>query len=85
MLRQLAESNAVDGVPDPRRLRRAALLVGAHDRWRPSAMAPADRRELDEDIARLRELMGDEEYEARYAEGGGLQAREAVALMRDVE
>ncbi|MDX6356648.1 MAG: hypothetical protein QOF98_3551 [Streptomyces sp.] len=85
MLRQLAELNAVDGVPDPRRLRRAALLVGGHDRWRPSAMPPADQRELDKETARLRALMGDEEYEAGYAEGGALSAREAVALMRDVE
>jgi hypothetical protein len=84
LLRMLAESNAVDEVPDVRRLHRAVLLVGAHDRWRPSAMPPADRRELDEGVERLRALMGDEDYEAAYAEGGALSVGEAVALMRDV-
>ncbi|WP_405580851.1 AfsR/SARP family transcriptional regulator [Streptomyces sp. NBC_01190] len=68
-----------------RRLYRAALLIGAHDRLRPSAMPPAELRDLEHEKTLLRALLGDELYDAGYAEGGDLTVEDAAALMRDVE
>jgi predicted ATPase/DNA-binding SARP family transcriptional activator len=68
-----------------RRARRAATLVSAHDRLRPSVIPPAEGRDLERTKARLRALLGDRGYEAAYAEGDGLSVEEAVALMRDVD
>ncbi|MYS24866.1 hypothetical protein GTW78_33390 [Streptomyces sp. SID4948] len=70
---------------DRRRLHRSAVLIGAHDRHRPSAIPPAELSELAEEKALLRGLLGDEAYAAGYAEGDGLSTEEAIALMRDVE
>ncbi|MFC4035229.1 BTAD domain-containing putative transcriptional regulator [Streptomyces polygonati] len=93
-IRLLRMLGAPDGAPprqadrdgrNHRRLRRAAALVGAHDRLRPSAIPPAEQRELDEDIALLRALLGEEVFDAEYAEGEGLPFEEAFALMRDMD
>lgn len=86
LLRLVAEA---DGGPEHRlfgrRVHRSVVLLGAHQRWRPSVVPPAELRELEEEKALLRDLLGEQAYEAGYAEGDGLQAEEAVALMRDVE
>jgi predicted ATPase/DNA-binding SARP family transcriptional activator len=84
LLRMVGESEGLSGERSQRRLHRAVLLVGAHDRLRPSVIPPAERRELDDEKALLRSLLGDRAYEAGYAEGGGLAVAEAIALMRDV-
>ncbi|WP_225845200.1 BTAD domain-containing putative transcriptional regulator [Streptomyces sp. HPF1205] len=67
------------------RARRAAVLAGAHDRLRPTAAPPAETRSLHAVVTRVRALLGDEAYEAAYAEGGGLTSEEAAPLMRDVD
>ncbi|WP_307795237.1 AfsR/SARP family transcriptional regulator [Actinacidiphila acididurans] len=72
----------------PRRLaraRRAAVLIGAHDRLRPSAIPPAEALRTDAARTRLRDLLGPQEYEAAYAEGSALGPRETVDLMGDVD
>ncbi|MEC3993695.1 AAA family ATPase [Actinacidiphila sp. DG2A-62] len=68
-----------------RRARRAATLTGMHDRLRPSVVPPAEAERLEELRARLRALLGEQEYAAAYAEGDGPSVEEAVALMRDVD
>ena len=68
-----------------RRARRAVTLACAHERLRPQAVPPAEARLLAEVVGRLREQLGEREYEAAYAEGDGLSVDEAVALMRDVD
>jgi predicted ATPase/DNA-binding SARP family transcriptional activator len=83
LLALLAESGADDGLAEPR-ARRAAALMNAHDRLRPSAIPPAEARELAFSKARLLTVLGEDGYAAAYAEGGGLGMREAAALMRDV-
>jgi hypothetical protein len=67
------------------RARRAAVLAAAHERLRPSVIPPADARDNEAVKARIRALLGSEEYEAAYAEGDGLTTEEAVALMSDVD
>lgn len=80
----LAERGGPDGIGE-RRARRAATLVNAHDRLRPSAVPPAEADELARSKARLLALLGEDGYAAGYAEGDGLGVDEAVALMRDVD
>jgi hypothetical protein len=93
LLSLLAESEYEAGpagsalVPDSRagrRAARAALLVGAHDKLRPSAVPPGEVQALELTRERLRRLLGEDRYTAGYAEGGGLDMNEATALMRDV-
>ncbi|NJP44691.1 ATP-binding protein [Actinacidiphila epipremni] len=71
--------------PAARRARRAAALVNASDRLRPSAMPPAEVRSLHRTKDRLHRVLGADGYRAAYAEGDGLTLGEAVALMRDVD
>ncbi|NUS12650.1 MAG: AAA family ATPase, partial [Streptomyces sp.] len=80
-----AEARLAPGSLAERRARRAALLLGAHDRLRPSALPPGEARTLARTVARLRGLLGAEQYAAAYAEGDGLGVNEAVALMCDVD
>lgn len=61
---------------------RAATILGAHDRLRPTTPSPLERLELAEAEQNLRALMGDAAYAAAYAEGDGLSAMETIALMR---
>lgn len=61
---------------------RAATMIGAHDRLRPTAPSPLERLELAEAEQDLRALIGDAAYDAAYAEGDGLSAMETIALMR---
>ncbi|WP_277036701.1 BTAD domain-containing putative transcriptional regulator [Actinacidiphila oryziradicis] len=63
--------------------RRAALLIGAHDRLRPTAVGPLEKQSLDESAAVLRERLGPAAYNALYAEGERLGLEETVALMRE--
>ncbi|WP_333768133.1 AfsR/SARP family transcriptional regulator [Streptomyces sp. IBSBF 2435] len=84
LLALLAERGGPDGVGELR-AHRAAILVNAHDRLRPSAVPPAEADELARSKARLLALLGEDGYAAGYAEGDGLGVDEAVALMRDVD
>ncbi|WUH93840.1 winged helix-turn-helix domain-containing protein [Streptomyces sp. NBC_00433] len=68
-----------------RRARRAATVMNAHDRLRPSVIPPGEKRELDDVRARLAVLLGEDGYAAGYAEGDGLDLRETVALIRDID
>jgi hypothetical protein len=63
--------------------RRGVLLIGAHDRLRPTAIGPLERQSLDESAAVLRERLGPAAYDALYAEGEGLALEEAIALMSE--
>jgi predicted ATPase len=67
-----------------RRARRAAALVNAQDRLRPSAMPPGEVRALARTRERLVRVLGAQGYAAAYAEGDGLALDETVALMRDI-
>ncbi|WP_063835953.1 hypothetical protein [Streptomyces yeochonensis] len=67
------------------RLHRAAVLLAAHDRLRPSVVPPLEARDTARVRDRLRELLGEEEFAAAQAKGGGLSAEEAAALMCDVD
>jgi predicted ATPase/DNA-binding SARP family transcriptional activator len=61
---------------------RAARLLGAHDTMLPVAgVHHLARRALAETVAGLREDLGDEAYDAAYAEGGALGVGDAVALL----
>ncbi|WP_435132916.1 AfsR/SARP family transcriptional regulator [Actinacidiphila sp. bgisy144] len=69
----------------PARLTRAVRLLAAHDRLRPVAIPPLEKRDIERTRARLRELLGEDGYAAAYAEGDGLDVAGAVALMCDVD
>jgi hypothetical protein len=84
LLSLLAEQGGPDGIGESR-ARRAAALVNAHDRLRPSAVPPAEARELERSKERLLAVLGEQAYAAGHAEGDGLDTVEAVALMRDVD
>ncbi|CAG6395424.1 Predicted ATPase [Actinacidiphila cocklensis] len=84
LLTRLAEQGGPDGRGE-RRARRAALLINAHDRLRPSVVPPAEARDLARARERLTAVLGEEAYAAGYAEGDGLDTIEAVTLMRDVD
>ncbi|MFG1806398.1 BTAD domain-containing putative transcriptional regulator [Streptomyces sp. NPDC049040] len=83
LLGVLAEQGASSPVAEAR-ARRAAILSNAHDRLRPSVVPPSEALELARSKDRLLRVLGEEGYAAAYAEGDGLDADEAVALMRDV-
>jgi predicted ATPase/DNA-binding SARP family transcriptional activator len=83
-----ADGEAAVLAPDSRGARRAvraARLVGAHDRLRPSVMPPGEARILEATRARLRKVLGEDAYTAAHAEGGGLSVEETAALMRDAD
>ncbi|MEU3460070.1 BTAD domain-containing putative transcriptional regulator [Streptomyces sp. NPDC006733] len=61
---------------------RAAGLLGAHDRLRPTVPSPLEREELADGRRDLLELLGDTAFGRAYAAGDGLSAVETVALMR---
>ncbi|MCZ4123174.1 BTAD domain-containing putative transcriptional regulator [Streptomyces sp. H39-S7] len=61
---------------------RAATLLGAHDRLRPTVPSPLEREELADGRRDLVALLGDAAFESAYAEGDGLSAVETIALMR---
>jgi hypothetical protein len=84
LLAVLAARDA-DDERSPRRARRAATLLSAHERLRPSVMPPAERRDVENIEAQLRELLTDAGFEAAYAEGDATSVEEAVALMRDID
>jgi hypothetical protein len=66
--------------PEPALL--AARLLGAYDSLQARAHHYLERMALDENIAGLRELLGEPAYQAAYAEGTALDAARAVALLR---
>ncbi|SEF56982.1 Predicted ATPase [Actinacidiphila yanglinensis] len=84
LLVMLAEAEAEPGAK-PERLTRAAVLLSAHDRLRPLAIAPLEARDIAGVRDRLRALLGEDGYTAAYAKGDGLGVPETVALMRDVD
>jgi hypothetical protein len=84
LLAALAEQGGSDGLGE-RRARRAATLISAHDRLRPSVVPPAEAAELERAKEQLLAVLGEQEYAAGYAEGDGLDTIETVALMRDVD
>ncbi|MCQ4084698.1 winged helix-turn-helix domain-containing protein [Streptomyces sp. RB6PN25] len=65
------------------RARRGAVLLGAHHLLHPDSSSPMERQELEEAAGLLRPLLGDEAYEAAYAEGERLTAEEALAVAHD--
>ncbi|PJM97228.1 AfsR/SARP family transcriptional regulator [Streptomyces sp. CB01373] len=76
-------ARALAGVDGGRRARDAARCLGAADALLPPrhVASAMERHVRDEVVALTRELLGDEAYEAAYAEGGGLSAQEAAALI----
>ena len=73
-----------EGIPigdDPAGL--ATRLLGAYDAQQTrEAVHHLERQLLDETRAGLRELLGDEAYEAARAEGAALETDQAIALLR---
>ncbi|MFI1563239.1 AfsR/SARP family transcriptional regulator [Streptomyces sp. NPDC020490] len=65
------------------RARDAARCIGAADALLPSAHVPSfmEREARALAVARTRDALGEEAYDAAYAEGGGLSAQEAAALV----
>ncbi|MFE9307075.1 BTAD domain-containing putative transcriptional regulator [Streptomyces sp. NPDC006706] len=76
-------ATAVAGVDGGRRARDAARCIGAADALLPPRHVPSslERYARDEVVARTRALLGEEAYQAAYAEGGGLSPQEAAALI----
>jgi predicted ATPase/tetratricopeptide (TPR) repeat protein len=74
---------ALAGCDGGSRARDAARCIGAGDAaLPPSYIASALERETHaRAVAAARAVLGDEEYEAAYAEGGGLSPEEAAALV----
>ncbi|MDI3387269.1 BTAD domain-containing putative transcriptional regulator [Streptomyces sp. B-S-A8] len=62
---------------------RGARLLGAADAKQPPGHRPARQERLQREAAEqaVREILGDEAYERGHAEGGGLSAEEAAALL----
>ncbi len=78
----LADAAPAEAAAVLSRARAGATLMGASHTLRPIAMAPLAKAEMADAGPRLRSVLGDGEYEAAYAEGGGLSPEEAVALAR---
>ncbi|WP_112467300.1 AfsR/SARP family transcriptional regulator [Streptomyces triticisoli] len=74
---------ALAGVDGGRRTRDAARCLGAADALLPPRHVPSclERHVRDQALARTRSVLGEEAYEAAYAEGGGLTPQEAAALL----
>ncbi|MGI5374931.1 AfsR/SARP family transcriptional regulator [Streptomyces sp. CA-251387] len=74
---------ALARVDGGRRARDAARCLGAADALLPPRHVPSsqEREVYDRAVARTRAVLGDAAYEAAYAEGGGLSAEEAAALV----
>ncbi|MFJ4548074.1 AfsR/SARP family transcriptional regulator [Streptomyces sp. NPDC088817] len=74
---------ALAGVDGGRRARDAVRCLGAADALLPPrhVASTMERHVHDGVVARTRELLGDEVYEAAYAEGGGLSWDETAALV----
>ncbi|MFE7271701.1 BTAD domain-containing putative transcriptional regulator [Streptomyces sp. NPDC057623] len=74
---------ALAAVDDGGRARDGALCMGAGDALLPSGHAPTalERGTRERATRGLRAMLGDEAYEAAYAEGGGLSPEEAAALV----
>ncbi|MEU7115587.1 BTAD domain-containing putative transcriptional regulator [Streptomyces sp. NPDC046182] len=60
-----------------------ARLLGAHRGLLPEGhlLSPPERENLEQATALARSVLGDEAFEAAYAEGGGLSLEEATALL----
>ncbi|MGW3511345.1 AfsR/SARP family transcriptional regulator [Streptomyces sp. NPDC000994] len=76
-------ATALAGVDGGGRARDAARCVGAADALLPPrhVFSSLERHVRDEVVARTRALLGEEAYQAAYAEGGGLSPQEAAALI----
>ncbi|MHA6759497.1 BTAD domain-containing putative transcriptional regulator [Streptacidiphilus sp. PAMC 29251] len=62
----------------------AARLIGAYQRQQTrNNVHHLERQLLEETIAGLRELLGDQAYDAAHAEGAALEPAEAVAVLRE--
>ncbi|MGX4692538.1 AfsR/SARP family transcriptional regulator [Streptomyces sp. JNUCC 63] len=74
---------AVAGADGGRRARDAARCLGAADALLPPRHVPSslERHVHGQAVARIRAVLGEEAYEAAYAEGGGLTPQEAAALV----
>jgi len=74
---------ALTGVDGGRRARDAARCLGAADGLLPPGhfSSPMELEVRETAEAGVREVLGDEAYEAAYAEGGGLSLEEAAALI----
>jgi predicted ATPase len=74
---------ALAGVDGGGRARDAARCLGAADTFLPPGHVPSslEREVYGRAVARTRAALGDEAYEAAYAEGGGLSPQEATALV----
>ncbi|MGP4014046.1 ATP-binding protein, partial [Streptomyces sp. 4N124] len=74
---------ALAGLDGGRRARDGARCVGAADALLPPRHVPSalERTVREKAEQPLRQLLGDEEYETAYAEGGGLSPEEAAALV----
>ncbi|MFF0158186.1 BTAD domain-containing putative transcriptional regulator [Streptomyces sp. NPDC005263] len=76
-------ASALAGVDGGSRARDAARCVGAADALLPPSHVPTslERDGYRRAVDRARAALGDEAYEAAYAEGGGLSSAEATALV----
>ncbi|GAB2840752.1 hypothetical protein GCM10027074_03900 [Streptomyces deserti] len=74
---------ALAGLDGGQRARDAAHCLGTADALLPPGhVAPRQERAVrDQAVRRIREVLGDEAFEAAYAHGGGLSAEEATALL----
>ncbi|MGX1913443.1 AfsR/SARP family transcriptional regulator [Streptomyces phaeochromogenes] len=74
---------ALSGVDGGQRVRDATRCLGAADGLLPSGhfRSPTERHVRERAETAVRVLLDDEAYEAAYAEGGGLSAQEAAALV----
>jgi predicted ATPase/DNA-binding SARP family transcriptional activator len=74
---------ALSGVDGGQRVRDATRCLGAADGLLPSGhfRSPIERHVRERAETAVRALLDDESYEAAYAEGGGLSAQEAAALV----
>ena len=76
-------AGALAGADGGSRARDAARCLGAADTFLPPGhvLSSLEREVYSRAVARTRTALGDEAYEAGYAEGGGLSPQEATALV----
>ncbi|MFI6661758.1 BTAD domain-containing putative transcriptional regulator [Streptomyces sp. NPDC050523] len=74
---------ALAGLDGGSRARDAARCLGAAEQFLPPGHVPSylERETLARAVADTRAVLGEEAYEAAYAEGGGLSMEEATALV----